>query len=989
MSDPEESTDDSQSMATQVAWTEFGHVISDSLKSHSEAVVYCRDREVDRLITNFDHGRHKSILLVGPSGCGKSSIYHEFFRRISRRDESPWTIVATSSSRILDNTEYLGQWQTRLFKLVSQARADDRVALFWSGITAAISAGRSSQSEENVALAMAPHLESGELIIFGECTDEAFQKRIKPHTWFEKLLTVIRIEPQPDETIRKVVHAVAEARGKQFRDDTLRDIRWTEEVLESVCDFGKTYFPGTVPPGGAIQLLDHVLAVKSQDDVGDDTLEVTQVIGRTDLVPILESVTGLSAKLLDDTKPLKGTDVRHFFDQRVIGQPHAVKAIVDLIMLIKAGLTDPEKPLGVLLFYGPTGVGKTELAKALAEFLFGTRERMIRLDMSEYQNYHAVEKIVGSPRFNQDQEGSAGHLLRQVRSQPFSVILLDEIEKANPAVFDLFLQLFDDGRLSDAEGETTHFTQTIVIMTSNLGGEISDGTALGFVADKATDDPSEDLESVHRFFRPELINRIDQIIKFRPLDRVSVRTIAQRELGQVLMRSGITRRHLRIDVDPGVVDLLAKEGFDAKLGARPLKRAVQRLVLMPLARELAQSTADHRPALIQLQPTTKSVSMKIIHDRQTRKSESIEKGVQIRNRAGKRTRVKPKEIEQAFNAVRQGIRDLESEFESRDLPTLKSELVAQTNEVGFWDNPAQARDTMTEIYRIERLTDAIQKLSRRVQGLQGRYRKSVAGSNERAVAEVAQEIVSVMRHLDVVGYSMRCSNRLDRSDAFVTITAVDDVAQDVVGHLADMYANWAKRKGFVANIVHEELFTPKRTREVILMIEGVAIVGLLRTEDGLHEFISGKNAKSAQQRHFVNVRVSPIVDDHHLEQNRIHIERKAVRGGTLRSERIRGHYLARDKKEGVEAELRTSLNPAEAKITATEYLNACIRRRDIIERAEQGGVEESPVVRRYTLKPSQSAKDTRTDVVMHNLRELWKGALDAFLVSNVARRTQD
>ena len=302
------------------------------------------------------------------------------------------------------------------------------------------------------------------------------------------------------------------------------------------------------------------------------------------MIQTLSQLTGLPASILDNKERVDLAAIRAFFSARVMGQDEAVGAVVERIAMLKAGLNDPGKPIGVFLFAGPTGTGKTELAKTAAEFLFGSAERLIRLDMSELQTPESTVKILGSP----ETPGDADLLIGRVRKQPFSVVLLDEFEKAHGHVWDLFLQVFDDGRLTDTLGHVADFRHCLIILTTNLGATGHRGSGLGFAPTAEAYTGDHVLRAIGATFRPEFQNRLDKVIVFHPLTRDLMRTILKKELSRVLERRGLKDREWAVEWEASAQEFLLEKGFSPEMGARPLKRAIEQYVIAPLAATIVE-----------------------------------------------------------------------------------------------------------------------------------------------------------------------------------------------------------------------------------------------------------------------------------------------------------------------------------------------------------------------------------------------------------------
>jgi ATP-dependent Clp protease ATP-binding subunit ClpC len=346
------------------------------------------------------------------------------------------------------------------------------------------------------------------------------------------------------------------------------------DALETLDRLHRRYATYSAYPGRPLRFLKNLLADRQWN----------KPISAADVAASFSAETGLPLFMLDDAKPLNTTATQTWFQEQVLGQDEAGRLVVDTIATVKARLARPGRPIASFLFIGPTGVGKTEMAKSLAQFLFQDRRRMIGFDMSEYARPDSVRRLIGGLG---GEYGTEGLLTSKVREQTFSVVLLDEFEKADSSFFDLLLQVLGEGRLTDASGRLADFSNCVVIMTSNLGAETFKGTSLGFTSHADGDRAREHfLREVRDFVRPEILNRIDRIVPFGPLDERTIAKIASAELGQVMRRDGIRYRGVVLNLAPEVPLYLARKGYDARYGARPLKRAIERELLVPLSEEL-------------------------------------------------------------------------------------------------------------------------------------------------------------------------------------------------------------------------------------------------------------------------------------------------------------------------------------------------------------------------------------------------------------------
>ena len=761
---------------------------------------FCLEESLSSILELLRRESLRSIALIGKSGVGKSSIVNELVSKVAKPENGGWRVIRVSPTDFMVGTKYLGEWETKLRDLVDAVKLPRRVLVYVPKLADLSAAGRSSKSDSNVLAALAPYLEEGSVILIGESTAEEFQKGFGKETGLQRLFDKVLVEESSKEHTLAVLSAIRDQSGTAISNEVLYDLF---ELAGA--------FPGNVAnPGNAAVLLRSVIA--SCADAGSP-------VSRRDVIKVLSTATGVPVDLLDDGTPLEITPLRAFFEKRIMGQPEAVEAVVDVVTMVKAGLTDPNKPFSVMMFVGPTGVGKTELARALAEYVFGNASRLLRFDMSEYASPESFTRLIGG--------GDGGGLLTDAVSQrPFSVVLLDEIEKSHVNVFDLCLQIFDAGRLTDGGGRIVDFRRTVVILTSNIGAEIP-GATVGFGNSGNTSSAPADKErtfrELSRFFRPEFLNRLDNIINFRPLSLEVAERIARRELELVIQRSGIVRRDLTVMVARSVISLLVREGYSAHLGARPLKRTVERMVLLPLSRTIASGKLAKK-SLLSL--SADSGKMEVKTTSTATKREKQLSGAE----AGRLS---------SSEMLRARLASLESRLAK--YAERKSELVEQTRRPDFYRDETTRTTTFEELHKIE---EFVARCDRFRHGLDWLHRQLTTKRAVDQTSDVRDRAVELSSEMDQIEFIANCTGLRDLCDAYVTISIVKSQGDtmDPVESLAKAYLGLSQRRNMDARIVGEHY--DSKTDVVHIRVLGLGAFALLAGERGLHDFRSRTRSKN-------------------------------------------------------------------------------------------------------------------------------------------------
>ena len=624
--------------------TDFATDLNESAKQGKIDPVIGRDTEIQRVIQILSRRTKNNPVLIGEPGVGKTAIAEGLAQRIVNGNVPEILrnkrIISLSISSMLAGAKYRGEFEERLKKAIDEVQQHKDMIIFIDEIHTLVGAG-ATEGSMDAANILKPALARGEFQVIGATTLDEYKKHIEKDAALERRFQPVQVgEPNQEDALEILS-------GLRDRYEAFHKAKITDEALKAAVTLSSRYITDRFLPDKAIDVVDEAASkvrmkvfsaapdvkaledrlntvkkekeaavtsqnfekaaklrdeeqalVKEIDDkktVAKEESDQKLIVTEEDIAAVVAQWTGIPVTKIAEEESETLLHLEDELHKRVIGQDDAVTAVAKAVRRARAGLKDPKRPIGSFLFLGPTGVGKTELARALASSLFGDESAMIRLDMSEYMEKHTVSRLVGAPPGYVGYE-EGGQLTDAVRRKPYSVILLDEVEKAHADFFNILLQVLDDGRLTDSQGRTVDFRNTVIIMTSNLGAKAlhKNSTELGFLAPKKAESYSNDskridfkeakksvLDAVKRHFRPEFLNRIDEMIVFHPLTEEDLTKIVTILMSDVTKRLG--ERDLHLEIRPEAMKLLVKEGSDFTMGARPLKRAIQRLIEDPVS----------------------------------------------------------------------------------------------------------------------------------------------------------------------------------------------------------------------------------------------------------------------------------------------------------------------------------------------------------------------------------------------------------------------
>ncbi|MDZ7586426.1 MAG: ATP-dependent Clp protease ATP-binding subunit [Patescibacteria group bacterium] len=517
-----------------------------------------REKEIEQLIRVLARRSKSNAILVGDPGVGKTAIVEGLALKIAQNQVPDILkniqIFALNLTTLLAGASYQGELEERLQNLIKEVKRLGNTIIFIDEIHMIMGAG-SAAGAMTAANILKPALARGDLNVIGATTQDEFRQYIAKDPALERRFEPIKVDEPSREATIQILKSVSAKLSKHH------GITIDDQVIESAVDLSTRYVQDRFLPDKAIDLLDEATSGAKIDGKSAITIE--------DLKTVLSQRTGIPITSLTQEESLQLMNLEAQLNQQIIGQGQAVKAIADVIKRSRAGLKDPNRPIGSFLLLGPTGVGKTELAKALARTVYQSEKAMVRLDMSEFTEAHTADKLIGAPPGYVGYE-EGGQLTNPIRQHPYSLILMDELEKAHPKVFDVFLQVLEDGRLTDSQGHTADFKNTIIIMTSNID-----------VSDTPSSDRTTLMNSLTHYLRPEFLNRIDDIILMNKLSLENIKKIARLQLNQVINR--LKTKNITLTIPDSTLDKLARLGNVSQFGARPLRRLIQNHIEEPIA----------------------------------------------------------------------------------------------------------------------------------------------------------------------------------------------------------------------------------------------------------------------------------------------------------------------------------------------------------------------------------------------------------------------
>lgn len=883
-------------------------------------------------------GKHP--LLSGDTGVGKSALVQEVARRIAAGRVEPSLaqarMVELSFANLLARStqrqaaELLEELLAHLGRLVTPI-------VFIRDLHVAIGSP--------LAPVAMRALRDGEVRFVFETEPKRVQELLRADEALAERLHLVPLHEPSPERARWVLGRVAEELERELR------LPIDPAACDLVLRLTQKFLLAQRLPRKAIELL--------KETAAEAASAARDRVGPEDVLTRFCATTRLPRFVVDDAMPLDLEQTERFFNERLLGQGDAVAAVLRSVALLKAGLNDPRRPLGVFLFAGPTGVGKTQLAKLLAEYLFGSADRLVRLNMADYPN-DGDESVPFGASWTPALDTRRGELTALLEGKVFSVLLLDEFEKAARSVHDRFLQLFDEGTFVNGAGETISCNNTVMIATSNVGAEVYREPAIGFSGARR---PEELIAEVDRrigeAFRPEFLNRFDAICHFQPLSKVAIRKIAQREVGRVLEREGIRARGLDVEVTPAVVDLLVERGYSPQFGARYLQREIEKTLTAALAVEIArQPLPAGTPVRVESRPGGKVVA--VAEPVPPPREETAQLSLPTAKAAAVKRRLDKRALGEETERLVERARALAVSVDRPRLEERRAQLLAETQAPNLWDDPVRAASLIRSFRAVEAQLNELDRLEQRALFAQ---RLVDEAKGEGQLSSAARQVEEVAREVQMAEALVASGARDGGDEALVDICASETgEGQEVwVKELASMYLGWAERRGYEAQAVAEA----QEPFRVVVRITGPGAYGFLAGEAGLHR----KLEEERRQRAYVRVhRGGELPGLAHMEV----VGREVRRREGLFLERVRTEVTAREEATG--------------RVLTLACAGALDDMEDVALRVLAGqGSAAMEEARRYHVGRGARVEDPRTGAGTPRVKDVLRGELDVFIAAWISR----
>jgi ATP-dependent Clp protease ATP-binding subunit ClpC len=953
---------------------------------------YGRDAEVEMLLGRLARVEADRPLLVGAPRVGKTAIIHTAVCRMAAGTCPPAlvgvTVYALAPSQL---TLDLGaEWRNQVQGFLRDIAARPEILIYWRDLPSPKPTppyGQKGKDEPEFLPMLVEHLQGSNLRCLAETRPHTLRRitAVLPET--DEVFTTLRIEEPPTEQVDEIVRQVAD--DLEIEHGVAIDAA----AREAAVSLTRRFNVAQAFPGKAIALLEEAAIQVAQADgtavggpVADGPVADGPVDGsRTVTAPLVAAHfserTGLTLQITDESMPFDEAEVRRGLAEQVIGQEQAIETLVQTLSLLKARINDPDRPLGVFLFLGPTGVGKTELSKALSDWLFGEASRLVRFNMSDYDGPYDYLRLFGDRDPDEDLQTRRGRITTLLAEEPFAVLLLDEFEKAHGNIFLRFMQLFDEGILINGDGEAVNLRNTIIIATSNFGavGPIHLGFGTPPSPEEAQAEIERDIErALERGFTPEFINRLDSVCFFKPLSKQGLHRIARREVASLFRREGIDRRGLAIEMDDEVVEHVVERGYSPKFGARHLKRQIERTIAYPLSRAiLSQPT---RPGdLIRLYVHAGRVQAAVLQEEAEPATRAVEA---VALPEDPRRRFTLAELRAALPEIEARVARVAA---FHDIETVRAEArdrMAAMSAPTFWNDPNQAEADLAALGELTRTVDLCDGLARAAADMATALALIEQRGDRTMMGEAARQYRYLLAELPIAELDLLLVEPWDRLDALLLIRATpgESHSGQWAENLANAYLAWAGRRGFEAAVIDETHDPAGDLVSLAAVIRGHGAYGLLKGETGAHRWLQHRTDGGREVAHArveVAADLDPATDP---AAGEIHVTTQPMSGRGKHFGRLRSQATATHLPSETCLTLTNDL-AADANRALAQRVLAALVAAHAARRAEPAPDAESPwgaVIRNYCTYKSQYVRDLRTGVTETNVRRVLDGQMDGF-----------